>query len=365
MYKHLKDDIYYNDLYDRFTIEKCQHWESKDYPKDISKLKGKEKKAEEIRKEYFRKVVIPLSLYFIKAECAARKFDEIQEWMKRDRAKDEKLANTREPQGIRCLGCSSLLKNCISRDLMDNHQGKDEVLFMFECGKCGKRRAYWENGKEWEHKPTCIKCKAEAQVESIKKDDVITTEYSCSRCGHVEIDTFDLSKTEEDLIDPNFEANRKKYCMPEAEGAECLRKAEEIRTLLDKWKDMNENKEIYEAVANIKKLTISELQSLLNPVVEKAGYAKLEFEKPDLQKDVILGFSLQDGKSGRGEYDSVHQLQRLIKKTLENTNWRLMSDGVKYRLGFLQGSFRGVEGEESIKKLVEANTKKGRSWIPS
>jgi len=35
-----------------------------------------------------------------------------------------------------------------------------------------------------------------------------------------------------------------------------------------------------------------------------------------------------------------------------------MSDGVNYRLGFLQGRLRGVEGEEALRKLVELEQKK-------
>lgn len=35
-----------------------------------------------------------------------------------------------------------------------------------------------------------------------------------------------------------------------------------------------------------------------------------------------------------------------------------MSDGVAYRLGFLQGRLRGVEGEENLRKLLEFEQKK-------
>jgi len=41
-YQHLKDYIYYSELYDKVTIEKCQRWDNTKYPKDISKLKSKE-----------------------------------------------------------------------------------------------------------------------------------------------------------------------------------------------------------------------------------------------------------------------------------------------------------------------------------
>ena len=251
-----------------------------------------------------------------------------------------------------------LLTDCISRDLMDNHQGQEEVLFMFECGKCHKRRVFWESGKEWEHKPKCIECRANVVSESTKKDATIITRYSCSHCGHVEVDTMDLSKKEEEKVDPDFEANRKKYCISELEGKEIIRKSQELKALLDKWDDKDKNKDLYDAIGKIQRLTIVELQTLLDPLLEKAGYAKLEFEKPVLEKDVILGFGLQDAKSGRGDYDSRHDLQKLLKEALSPTNWRLMSDGATYRLGFLQGRLRGLEGEEKLKELLESEQKK-------
>ncbi len=50
---------------------------------------------------------------------------------------------------------------------------------------------------------------------------------------------------------------------------------------------------------------------------------------------------------------SEYDLKRLLKKTLEDTNWRLMSDGVNYKLRFLSGRLRGVERGEGIKRLSE------------
>lgn len=97
---------------------------------------------------------------------------------------------------------------------------------------------------------------------------------------------------------------------------------------------------------------------MTNALLASRYSTKLEFEKPDLQKDVILGFSLQDAKSGRVEYDSPHELHKLLKEALSPTNWRLMSDGVSYRLGFLQGRLRGMEGEEKLKELVGVNIQK-------
>lgn len=163
-----------------------------------------------------------------------------------------------------------------------------------------------------------------------------------------------------DTVDPDFETKRKKYCLSGEEGKKYFSAKitiEQASSFMEKWKEKEENKDLYDVIDNIKKLTVSELRKLLDPVIENAGYAKLEFEKPDLQKDVILGFGLQDEKPGRNDRESVHELEKLIKKTLKDTNWRLMSDGINYRLGFLTVRLRGMEGEENFKKIILADKK--------
>ena len=72
-------------------------------------------------------------------------------------------------------------------------------------------------------------------------------------------------------------------------------------------------------------------------------FTHLTFDKPEIHKDIFVRFSVQDAKLGRSEWNSVHDLQKIIKKALENTNWRLMSDGVSYKFGFLEGRLRGCE----------------------
>ena len=52
------------------------------------------------------------------------------------------------------------------------------------------------------------------------------------------------------------------------------------------------------------------------------------------------------------ERESSSDLKKLIKKRLKGTNWRLMTDGVSYRLGMLSGRLRGYEQEEGLVKLV-------------
>jgi hypothetical protein len=105
-------------------------------------------------------------------------------------------------------------------------------------------------------------------------------------------------------------------------------------------------------VAELKKPKIAELTPLLAEPLEKADYIEFSLEKPEVGREVVVGFSCLDNKSGRSDYDSRHALKKLIDKTLIDTNWRLMSDGIHYRLGYLSGRIRAYEGEEDLKKLV-------------
>lgn len=354
-YKYLKDKTYYNELYDRFTIEECRRWESKEDVKDRKRPKGEDPKLTALKKKFSVKIVIPIALYFLQGERYRNKSKTISEWMERDRARDEKIANAVEPRGIRCLGCSSPM-DCESRDLhTDLDPAKDRVLFFFNCPRCHRKRAYWEGGEEWEPSPNpCPKCKkADLESSYSRSDNVVTTTYSCSSCKYKETDKLDLDKKREETIDPNFEADRKKYCMSEKEGEEYISSMLQLKNVVDMMKDHEENKEVYDAIDKIKKLTIAELQNLLSPLVKKAGYIKFELGKPEITRDVVIEFSTQDNKPDRAEYDSKHDLQKIIKKALEGTNWRLMSDGISYRLGFLTGRLRGMESKEDLINLVK------------
>ncbi|OGI36017.1 MAG: hypothetical protein A2259_01685 [Candidatus Moranbacteria bacterium RIFOXYA2_FULL_43_15] len=356
IHKHPKDESYYSERYDRMTIDECECWDSEVC--DAYAKSGKKFDPEKPSRRLHGGYLADFYSCFIKGERYLRKEETVRQWMESDRAKDEKLESAVEPKGVRCINCSSPDMSCISRDLMTDSQNEESVLFMFQCGKCGNRRAYWENGVEWKPRPNpCPKCRAEMRSERSRRCDVIEIIYFCPKCQYTENDIIDLGKKEE-FVDPDFETKRKKYCLSDEEGkkySSAKITMEQASSFMEKWKEKEENKDLYDAIDNIKKLTISDLQKFLDPIIERAGYAKLEFEKPDLQKDVILGFGLQDAKSGRSDRESAYELKKLLKKSLEGTNWRLMSEGVSYRLGFLTGRLRGAEGEEDFKKLILDN----------
>jgi hypothetical protein len=47
----------------------------------------------------------------------------------------------------------------------------------------------------------------------------------------------------------------------------------------------------------------------------------------------------------------LRELEKLITKTLEKTNWRLLSDSLMNRLGFYMGKLKGYEREEDLQEI--------------
>ena len=60
---------------------------------------------------------------------------------------------------------------------------------------------------------------------------------------------------------------------------------------------------------------------------------------------------------------SEDTLKKLIKEALADTNWRLMSDGIHYRLGYLSGNLKAYEQEEDLFELSGAKNEPKSSKI--
>jgi len=358
MCTQLKDEIYYSNLYDRLTVDECRRLEKSGISEDFAEIKDKKSKKDKIKKEFEVTVVLPILLYFKIGERYAKKSAKILGWMDLDRVRDEKLANAVSPQGVHCLSCSTLMEETM-RDLLTGVEEKDErILFMFECSACGKRRGIYEDGKEFRYEPEpCSECRSARTHKYSRKDNVITTTYTCLACGKKEVDVWDMNeKKKSEKPDPNFAKDRVRFCMSEEEGKKYIDgriRLEHVAKLFKEEKEREQNKDLYDAVAKIKKLTIVELEKLLTPILKKTGYIKLELSNPEIDRDVIVPFTIRDSKSGRESLASEYNLKRLIKKILQNTNWRLMSNGVNYRLGILTGRLRGYENEEDLLKLIK------------
>ena len=115
---------------------------------------------------------------------------------------------------------------------------------------------------------------------------------------------------------------------------------------------------LYDEIAKLKKLTVVDLQNLLVPALERERFIRLDLGTPAIKRDVQMSFSVQDAKSGRNDRDSIKDLKNVIEETLNGTNWRLMSSGISYHLGVLNGYLRGLEGEKDLLALVRMRLKK-------
>jgi hypothetical protein len=180
----------------------------------------------------------------------------------------------------------------------------------------------------------------------------------------------DLSKdtvVEEEPVDPYYQLDRKRFLFDNDMLFKFQQKAqhlERLHKLEAEVTDRSEHVDVYDAVKDIKKLKIAQLSELLAPVLTKKKYTEFKLGEPQFGREVTLDFSCLDAEADREEYRSKKGLHKLIDKTLADTNWRLMSDGVNYRLGYLSGRLRAYETEEDLKKLVELRVKDGTLTPP-
>lgn len=356
--QYLREEQYYIDLYDLFTIEECLDWEKRFLEHKISKYDGKKiipKQALPLKQS-----MANLMLYFVKGERYRKKADRIREWMEKDRTKQNKLDNTPEPKNVYCPQCGEPME-CTFKDLHDFTNEPLRVLFFFDCKPCKKRKALYDNGDEFTSKPElCPKCSSELKTTYKRRGKVITTTRKCISCKHVETEVDDLSK-KDTTWEKKQEKDRQllakyraKYCLSEKEGDEYVRHTDQMKALMDSFKE-KEKKEAdpaFQKAKKLKKLGIVDLEKILTEVLEKEKYIKLSLDKPEMGKFVIVPFTVQDADSSRKEYDSTTKLRKLIKTTLEDTNWRLMTEGASYRLGYVYGRLKGYEREEDLMEIV-------------
>jgi len=362
MYIHLKEHQFYEDTYDRHTVEFGRRDQAafekayddffKEFPNENPKHPG---------------VALCLNLFYmtLAGNDLLDRYDKrdeyIRDWMARDEAKDERIASVRFSTEPICQHCGKTGLRIIDKSLMNRgedykYNDPEEILFMLKCAHCDKTSTYWEDGSDWERLHTyCPKCKAIMDEKCITRGKVITTTYMCPNCSHSYKDKLDL-KPKKEIVDPDLEKDKEFYCLRNEkirrELQDMRHRMEEMAHLGKEFKEKEDNKHIYDAMAELKKPKIAELTPLLIPTLEKAGYIEFALDKPEIGKDVFVGFSCLDSKSDRNDYESRKTLKKLVDKALMNANWRLTSDGISYRLGYLNGKLRACERDEDLKELV-------------
>lgn len=369
VYIHLKDRNYYKERYDDGTVAECRSGERivNDTFTIMEKKLPKKELTEKLPGWYLQ-----YSLYyfwFVESAAAGRAENRdasIAKWMAEDQKEDERLASARVSGSIYCRTCGHD-RRVISKDYMHREGHKDDnILIMLECDSCNKRGAFWEDGTEWEGaKHECENCGGHTVSKHTKKDGIITWTETCQECKHVKTETLDLSatKSEPEPVDPHLELDRKRFVFDkdmmfkyDQKLKHLVRRAKLHATAQDKA----EHVDVFDAIKQVKKLKIAQLKELLEPVFTRNGYSDFKLGDPQIGREVSLDFSCLDTKDDREEYQSKKVLHKAIDKTLIDTNWRLMSAGVSYRLGYLTGSLRAYESEGELRKLVEQRMKSGK-----
>jgi hypothetical protein len=351
---YLKEEQYYSGLYDLFTIKQCLRSSESAIKVPPQKMKGSRVKA--------MSLVIDLFTYYVKGDRYKNKSETVREWMTKDREKDEKIEHASMPRDVYCNFCSSKMITT-GKDL---YLDELKVMFWFECPACKKRKAIFENGKEYRPEPNrCPECTTELQETFERKGDVLTTHILCPSCNYKANEVMDFEKDRKEWAEKQrkdrelLEKYRFKFCMTDKEGQEYVLGVEQMKQLFDHLKE-NEAKQkdpAYKKVLKIKKLKVNDLRKKLDEVLAKEKYANLRFDKPQMDRFVIIPFTVEDANEKREEYDSRTACIRIIRKSLSNSNWKLMSEGVNYRLGYLSGRLKGYEREEDLVEMVRQRDK--------
>jgi Zn ribbon nucleic-acid-binding protein len=349
--KYLKSYQHYADLYDHHTVRECRQIEKEiEYFTELKKKKKGKKFAPN-----FMTMVDEIKLYVIKGERYLNKRATIEKWMETDKKRDELFERAEGPDSVTCLTCGRLMYE-ISKDLWTDIDKPDRVLFMYECPlKHVPLRAFYDNGEERRiTAEICSKCGSDMTSSAERSKDKLISVHTCNKCGHeerLEIDT----TIKEEKVDEDFAKDRDRFCMTEEEGSKYMDAKYKLRDINKTFAELaqkEKNKAVYDKVAKIQKLKIVGVEELLSPVLEANNFIRLKLDAPTISKDVIVGFSVHDSKD-RTETQSQGELKKVMRKALEGTNWRLMSDGVDYRLGMLTGRLRGYERDDDMLELVQ------------
>ncbi len=352
--KHLRDREEYVDRYDRATVKDCR-WREEFHRTCHLKDKETRPKVQTKLIKCVGEITLHIDLLYTTLDWQAKKESTINEWMEEDRRKDDLFDTAQPPRNIRCSECLALMSTN-EKMLYDLFDKEMKVLFFFDCPRgCEKRKAIFNDGSVFVPNPlTCEKCGTEVTRKVERTESLHRTIYTCPSCSYVEVDEFDFNKEKE--VDPEYENDRARFCLSGAalrEAQEERMHHEQLKHVVDRMKEKEEHAAEYEAVKALKKLTVSELEKILVEVTEKAGYEKFQLDPPSLERIATVSFATRDTQGERPDRESTHALMKDIKKTLKNTNWRLMSDGVSYRLGVLTGRLRAYESEEDLLKLVK------------
>ena len=367
--QYLNDEKHYIDRYDLHTIEECL-----DTVKMFQDIYQKSRDSEELKhlsEEDILKdanLMLHRTLFVIKGKRYEKKKETIQKWMDEDKLKQDKQDYTPVPNEVTCPLCNASMFFNNSKHLDYTYDSPImRMMFLFKCSKCEKLQWVYDDGEiRVSESDLCPKCSKELNVTGSRKGKVITTLYKCKSCSYSKKDILDLAKSDEEHKKWKDEQKkeeekdkelltkyRAEFCLSDDEGAKYIETLEALEVGHEVYEEEKQkyDDKAYQVAVNLKRLTVLEIEKLLSESLEKEKYVKFTLDKPDMGRFVTIPFSVLDANSTRNPNVSESTLKKLFKDILENTNWRLMSDGIHYRLGYLSGTLKAYEQEEDLLEL--------------
>lgn len=208
LHQHLKPLKWYNDLFDEIVENGAKRYEESirsiacnPTPKALADLKKllteKDKKItdQEVWESnhnlmMFYSIAISHSYKELKGKDKKKT---IKEWRDKDRAKDERILNTKPLKGIKCPVCDSTMKYQWSEIYNRGTLKKPDkqVMFFYECPKKCKRKLMFEDGTPWisKEKNLCPVCNSERKTTVTKdKEGNMYFIYECKKCGSRQVE---------------------------------------------------------------------------------------------------------------------------------------------------------------------------------
>lgn len=358
--RYLKDDQYYEDLYDLVTIKRCLEIEDSAYKSYMNK-KGSlsSSSAEDYRK--VTDLVAEFRKGYYLAERYQKKSEKIEDWKRKDTQLQNLYDNSKYPPINSCYACESTQVIPTLKDIDNSADGRSEITFWYECSSCKLKQHYDKQGRFIpRQKFYCQKCYAELKKTHSRSGDVITTYITCIGCDFKDTEKLDLAGDESEFKRSEqrdrelLSKYRSKFTLSEEDVLDFINSMDTI----DELKKLNAKSEngkydpVIKKLKQIRSLKTSEIKEFLQKALDDSGYTNLTFLPSKVDKYITIEFSVEDTNE-HSEYNSKRKLKKLIQNTLKLTNWRLMSDGLTYRLGCLSGSIKGYSTEEDLYKLAE------------
>lgn len=208
LHNHLRPLKWYNDLFDEITKKEADWWKDDlmklatepkpDALNDMRKILLERKKKVTDQEVWdanhsmmmFYSIIVSQAVIQMQEKKRKKK---IKEWRDRDKAKDERILNTKPLRGIKCPVCKSIMKYQWS-ELHDRGTLKkpdEQVIFFYECSKKCKRKIMFEDGTPWisKERNLCPVCSSE-RTTTITKDNQgkMYFIYECQKCGSRQVE---------------------------------------------------------------------------------------------------------------------------------------------------------------------------------